>query len=276
MKKILLIGSSGFIGSYLKKDLKDKYKLICPSNRKNFDITNYNKVNNVLKKNVDIIINLSGQISKSQMYETIIKGNTNIIKATKKLKRRPKIFYISTTLVYGFSNKILDESSRTNPYSKYAKFKKKGEELFLKSNLDYKILRLANVYDQDKKGIVKNIINSIIKKKKLKVTNLNASRNYIHVEDFSKIILRMLESRLKFKLYNVVNENFTIKQIIEFIEKRLKLKVDIYNYNNKLKLLSSQKIKIGKIYKEIDFQPKIKLKSFILNKLKNEIKFLKK
>ncbi len=86
----------------------------------------------------------------------------------------------------------------------------------------------------------------------------------------------MLESRLKFKLYNVVNENFTIKQIIEFIEKRLKLKVDIYNYNNKLKLLSSQKIKIGKIYKEIDFQPKIKLKSFILNKLKNEIKFLKK
>ena len=142
--------------------------------------------------------------------------------------------------------------------------------------MDYKILRLANVYDQDKKGIVKNIINSIIKKKKLEVTNLNASRNFIHVEDLSKIILRMLESRLKFKLYNVVNENFTIKQIIEFIEKKLKLKIYIYNYNNKLKLLSSQKIKRGKIYKEIDFKTKIKLKNFILNKLKNEIKFLKK
>ena len=130
MRKILLIGSSGFIGSYLKKDLKDKYRLICPTNRKNFDITDYNKVNNILKKNIDIIINLSGQISKSQMYKTIIKGNTNIIKATKKLKRRPKIFYISTTLVYGFSNKILDESSKTNPYSKYAKFKKKGKNYF--------------------------------------------------------------------------------------------------------------------------------------------------
>ena len=101
IEKILLIGSSGFIGSYLKKDLKNKYKLICPSNRKNFDITNYKKVNNILK-NVDIIINLSGQVSKSQMYETIIKGNTNIIKAVKILKRRPKIFYISTTLVYDF------------------------------------------------------------------------------------------------------------------------------------------------------------------------------
>ena len=42
--------------------------------------------------------------------------------------------------------------------------KKKGR-IICKSNLDYKILRLANVYDQDKKGIVKNIINSIIKKK---------------------------------------------------------------------------------------------------------------
>ena len=53
---------------------------------------------------------------------------------------------------------------------------------------------------------------------------MNASRNFIHVEDLSKIILRMLESRLKFKLYNVVNENFTIKQIIEFIEKKIKIK----------------------------------------------------
>ena len=181
------------------------------------------------------------------MHETIIKGNTNIIKDIKKLKERPKIFYISTTLVYGFSNKILDESSKTNPSSKYAKFKKRGEELFLKSNLDYKILRLANVYDRDKKGIVKNIINSIIKKTKLEVTNLNASRNYIHVKDLSKIILRMLERRLKFRLYNVVNENLTINQIIEFIEKRFKIKADIYNYNNNLKLLSSQKIKRGKI-----------------------------
>ena len=105
---------------------------------------------------------------------------------------------------------------------------------------------------------------------------MNASRNYIHVKDLSKIILRMLERRLKFRLYNVVNENLTINQIIEFIEKRFKIKADIYNYNNNLKLLSSQKIKRGKIYKEINFKPKVKLKSFIYNKLKNEIKFLKK
>ena len=54
MKTILLIGSSGFIGSYLKKDLKKKYRLICPINKKKFDINDYrlpllNKFVNILK-----------------------------------------------------------------------------------------------------------------------------------------------------------------------------------------------------------------------------------
>ena len=35
--------------------------------------------------------------------------------------------------------------------------------------------------------------------------------------------IKNAESRLKFKLYNVVNENFTIKQIIEFM-KKIKIK----------------------------------------------------
>ena len=271
MKTILLIGSSGFIGSYLKKDLEKKYRLICPINKKKFDITNFKKVNNILKKNIDIIINLSGQISKSHMYSTIIKGNTNIIKAIKKKQKKICVYYISSTLVYGFSNKILDEKSKTNPSSRYAKYKKRGENLFLKSNLDYRILRLANVYDYNKEGIVKNIIESITKKKKLIITNLEASRNFIHVEDLSKIISIMLNKRLKYRTYNIANENLTIKQIIKFIEKNFKIKVDMINYNNKLKSLSSQKIRKAKILKEIKFKPKEKLKEFFFRRLKNEI-----
>lgn len=271
MKTILLIGSSGFIGSYLKKDLKKKYRLICPINKKKFDITNFKKVNDILKSNIDIIINLSGQISKTRMYSTIIKGNKNIIQALKKQKKKICVYYISSTLVYGFSNKILDENSKTDPYSQYAKLKKKGENLFLKSNLDYKILRVANVYDYNKKGILKNIIGSITKKEKLKITNLNASRNFIHVKDLSKIISIMLNKKLKYRIYNVANENLTIKQIIRFIEKSLKIKVDMTIKNYRLKLLSSQKIKKAKILKEIKFKPKNKLKEFFLRRLKNEI-----
>ena len=271
MKTILLIGSSGFIGSYLKKDLKKKYKLICPVNKTKFDITNFKKVNNILKKKIDIIINLSGQISNTHMRSTIIKGNTNIIQAIQKQKKKICVYYISSTLVYGFSDKILDENSKTNPYTQYAKLKKEGENLFLKSNLDYRILRLVNVYDHNKKGIVKNIIESIIKKKKLKITNLDASRNFIHVKDLSKIILRMLEKNLKYRIYNVAYENLTIKKIIRFIEKNFKIRVDMKINNYKLKSLSSQKIKKAKILKEIKFKPKEKLKEFFFRKLENEI-----
>ena len=210
------------------------------------------------------------------MFKTIVKGNKNIIHALKKQKKSPQIYYISTTLVYGFSEKILDERSKTKPLVKYAKLKKLGEYLYLRTKLDFKILRLANVYDHKKKGIVKNIINSIIRKTKLNITNLNASRNYIHVKDLSKIIKKMLEKKLKNKIYNIGHENLTINQIIRSIEKRLNIKVNVINKGQKLKLLSSQKIKKTKILREIKIKPQIELKKFMINEIQNEIKLFKK
>ena len=39
MKKILLIGSTGFIGKKLKIKLSKNFKLICPTKKQDFDIT---------------------------------------------------------------------------------------------------------------------------------------------------------------------------------------------------------------------------------------------
>ena len=263
MKTILIIGSTGYIGKCLKKNLKNNYKLICPSRKSGFDITNFKKLNRVLKKNIDIIINLSGQNSlKSILAKTIIKGNQNIIRILKN-KKKPIIYYISTTLVYGYSSKSVSETSLTKPVSNYAKLKLKGENLFLKSNLNYKILRLSNVYSIKKNNFMNNLIKSMRMPKKLFVNNLNSYRNYINLDDVVIIIKKIIQKNLKHHVYNIGHENFTIKQMINIIDKKTKNKINYFDKKIKKKLDSSHKLKKCKLYNEIKFFPKLTFEKFL-------------
>ena len=75
MKKILLIGSTGFIGRKLKKQFLGKYNLVCPTRKKGFDITKKKNLKEYLNETVDLVINLSGQQNqnKTKMVNTIYK-----------------------------------------------------------------------------------------------------------------------------------------------------------------------------------------------------------
>ena len=278
MKNILLIGSSGFIGKHLKKKLKSKYKIFITKKNSQFDIKNYKDLEKNFKDNIDIVINLSGQISnkKEEMYNTIVLGNKNIINIAKKMKKNVKIYFFSSTLIYGFSNKIVDDNFKTSTSSLYTKYKKIAEEEYIKSNINYKILRISNVYDELKEGIIKNILKSASSKKKLLLTNINSRRNYIHISDLTNIISKILSKKLKHKIYNIGNENFSIFSILKTLEIKLKKKTIYHDKKINLKYLCSHRIKKTKILKEINYKPKVGLIKFLLKKIKNEFKFSKK
>ncbi|MDA7447642.1 SDR family oxidoreductase [Candidatus Pelagibacter ubique] len=268
MKTILIIGSTGYIGKILKKNLSKDYSLICPSRKKGFDISNFKKLNKNLNKNIDIIINLSGQIStKTNLSKIILRGNQNIIKAIKN-KKKPIVYYISTTLVYGYSSKLLNEKSATKPISDYAKIKLKGERIFNLSNINYKILRLANVYCNQKNNFIKNMIDSIKNPKKIFVNNVNSYRNYIHIDDVVKIITKIIKTDLKFTVYNIGHENISIKTMINTIEKKFKNKIHYIDNKVEKKIDSSQRLKKCKIFNEIKLYPKLNFNKFLDNCLK--------
>ena len=157
-KNILIIGSSGYLGKKLKNNLSKRYNLITPD-KKELNIIKLDKIKKYFKNNIDFVINLSGQISKNRksMKNIIVNGNKNIIQVCK--NKKLKVFYLSTSLIYGFSNQKLKENSIKNPVDFYAKFKFRAEQSYLKSNINYIILRLCNIYNGKKNGIVKNMIN---------------------------------------------------------------------------------------------------------------------
>ena len=78
MKKVLIIGSSGYIGKYLTNKLKKKFKLILPSHSKGeLDILKIKTLKEKVKKDIYAIINLSGQNTSNRkiLKKTIIEGN---------------------------------------------------------------------------------------------------------------------------------------------------------------------------------------------------------
>ncbi len=269
MKKVLIIGSYGFIGKYLKKKLKKNFNLICPKRGVNFNIKNKKQLKKIINQNISVIINLSGQIQKNkkQMYDTIVKGNKNIVEIVKELKKNIRIYYFSTTLVYGYSPKILDETSNTNPISSYSKYKRIAENNYINSNINYKILRVANVYSKNKAGIINNIFNYFKKDKKILVTNLNVYRNYIHILDLVNIFSKIINKKLSKNIYNIGNENKSIRDIFYSLEKKINKKISFKNKKMKLKNLSSHKIKKSKLLKEINYQPKIDLLNYLLKNI---------
>ncbi len=262
-KTILLIGSSGFIGSKIKKKLSKDFRLINVSKSLGFDIADKKSFKKLTKMKIDYIFNLSGQntYNFNVMKKTIIDGNKNIINFCK--DKKILVYYFSTSLIYGFSKHEKREGSSKKPECKYSKLKFNAEKMYSMSKIKYKIFRLCNIYDNKKSGIIKNLINSTIQNKIFFTPNVDTYRNYLFIDDFVNLIYKTMNKKLKLNVYNVGFENLKIISIIKSIENKLKYE----DKNINLRKIPSQKIYCKKILKELNFVPKTTVKQYISNKL---------
>ena len=271
MKKILIIGSTGYVGKKLKLKLSSKYSLICPNRKNVFDIKKKVNLEKYFNEDIDYVINLSGQqnIKKSEMINVIEIGNNNILKIAQKIKKKVTLIFVSTSLVYGYSKKTKNEKSKTNPLKSYEKIKLKMEKKYIKSNKNYLILRFCNIYGGgDKRGIIGLILRAIRKNKNFYFDNINTYKNFIHINDVVNIIDGLIEKNIKNKILNIGNQNILFSKLSNFLSKLINNSTKFYNKNLSLRESSSQKID-NKIIKNI--MPDYQFKS-LQNYLKDEIK----
>ena len=272
MKKILLIGSTGYIGKKLKLKLSRKYSLICPKKEKGFDIKKKREVKKYLNHEIDYVINLSGQqnTKKKEMFNVITRGNENILQIANKIEKKMTLVFISTSLVYGYSEKILKEDSKKNPTNYYEKIKYEAEKNYIKTNKDYLILRLCNIYgEQNKSGIIGKHIKSIKNKKNFYFDNINTFKNFIYINDVVNIIETLIRKNVKNKILNIGNENISFINLSKFLSKIVNNYIIPYDKKLNIKKTLSQKInnnKIKNIMKNYNFKS---LSNFLKNEIKN-------
>ena len=264
MRKILLTGATGFIGSALIENLSQnneiyvilrKKKKIKISNKINkIFFSNYSELDKKIKKiKVDIIIHCATHYIKSHKTDDLEKlSNSNILLGNILLDNiinmKVKKFINFTTVWENYDGK------KNNFFNLYSVYKKAFSHLInyydeILKNVKFYNLTISDTFgEQDKRKKIINILKINYKKNLItKIVSKNLFLNLLNVEDIINAVKIILNDKSKPGSYLLKNtKNYSISEIINKINKDLSKKIKV--------VWLSKKIIKEKIYK----QPKLK------------------
>ena len=263
--KIIVTGCAGFIGMHLCQKLLTKHEVIGIDNlndyydvnlkkkrlsilkkKKNFkfhkiDINDYGKLRLIFNQNKPIIVvHLAGEVGvryslkepRKYINSNII-GFFNILENCKNIKVK-KLFYASSSSVYGNTNEKFREQANTDkPLSVYAATKKSAEllaysysHLFNLSTIGLRFFTVYGPYGRPDMAIF-NFTSKIYKRKLINVYGKgNLERDFTYIEDVINHINNLIPK--KFNGHNIFNIGNTkpikVKKLISLLEQAIGIK----------------------------------------------------
>jgi len=286
--RVLITGAGGYIGTVLAEMLGKMEHSIVAIDRFLFGDTlsgldNVTIINGDIRtyeerelerilRDVDAVIDLaalsndpSGELNPVNTISINHLGRFRIASLAKQVGVQ-KYILPSSCSIYGFNDEYVDEKSKPNPLTTYAKANLMIEEDSLALNsADFNVIvfRLATVYGLSPRRmrfdlVVNDIVGQIFTKG---FTNLTTGgtqwRPFVHVRDVSRALAMGLESNKNIggEIFNLGSndQNYQIKDVAKKIFETLGLE-EKYNWvgspDNR-----SYKVKFDKIANELNFQP---------------------
>ena len=208
MKKILVLGSTGQIGTALKKDLT-KWCDATFLNRNDLDFADIESLSAKLKDfKPDFIINSAAYTDVDQaeeFQENAFQVNSFAVEKLSKLANSigAVLVHFSTDYVFdGKKNTPYTETETPNPLSIYGKSKLEGERFVEKNCSKFLILRTSGVISKNNDNFVSKIKKLSKTKKELSVIN-----DQITAVNFASYISEATSRMLKKIEDNTENEN---------------------------------------------------------------------
>jgi NAD dependent epimerase/dehydratase len=304
MKKILITGADGFIGSHLTEMLVAKgYKVRALSQYNSFnnwgwleninckkdveiftgDIRdpNYCKV---ITKDIDIIFHLAALIAIPFSYsapdsylETNIRGTLNICQAAKE-NGISRLIHTSTSEVYGTAKYIpIDENHPLQPQSPYSATKIAADAMamsFYNSfNLPVTIARPFNTYGprQSARAVIPTIITQIVSgKKEIKLGDVTPTRDFNYVEDCCRGFIMLSESKKTIgETINIgSNTEISIRDIFNLIKELMSSDVTLINDEDRKRPKKSEVFRLlcdnKKIKELLGYEPKVDIRNGLI------------
>ncbi len=207
--KVLVTGSSGFIGSRFIDLHEDEFEEIIKLNSNNAPLKDYQKLSD-LSQGVDVIVHTAFDHN----YKHNIVGIKNILQVCRENNIK-KLIYLSTVSVYDLDTEgTLNENS---PYSKlndpYSKEKRKIEKVIddFDRTFDVVVLQPSIVYGLG--GNWTKYVLHVCKSKKVLLPNSgNSIANIIYVDDLAEAIKRGIKSNIKYEKILISNETMNWKE----------------------------------------------------------------
>ena len=245
-KNILIVGGTGFIGYHLaKRCLKLNWNVTSISTKKpihkrylksvNYivsDITKKKKLNYMIKKKFNFVVNLGGyvdHINKKKTYNTHFLGLKNLVEIFIK-KNITSFVQAGSSAEYGDTKSPHSESINCNPKLIYGKSKLLASNYLIKMYKKYKfpvtVLRFYQVFGhkQDFNRFIPILIKACINDKKFPCSNGTQLRDFLYVDDAIDAILKSLKNiKAHGKIINIgMGKPIMLKKIIKFVTKKAK------------------------------------------------------
>ena len=222
MKKILITGGAGYLGSVLTEVLLKKgYQVTILDNltykqtsvspfsfNKNFkfilgDVTNESHLKLLVEQH-DIIIPLAAIVGmpacKANPDLTVAVNYKQVRNISRWATRNQMVLIPNTNSQYGSSTEIITEESPFKPLSLYAQTKCDAEDAVLNSGNGI-AMRLATVFGMSYRMRMDLLVNDFVYKaltdSYLVLFESHFTRNYIHVRDIANTFLFMIENYQK-------------------------------------------------------------------------------
>ena len=290
MKKILIAGAGGYIGTELVAYLLKKGHFVIALDRFFFgdtlrDLKNKNGIQIVkddirffdkeLLKGVDVVINLASisndpasELNPQITKEINCTGALRLASLAKEMKVKRYIFSSSCS-VYGAGNGVVNEESPVFPISEYAKSKQKAEQELIKlasPRFSVTIMRTATVYGLSRKRMRFDLIINIMtlhawKNKKIFIRGEGDQwRPLIHIMDYIAGIDLLIEeksiAKINKQIFNAGSneQNYQVFQVANVFKKYfpdIHLEKVIDDPDNR-----SYHVNFDKISKALGFKPK--------------------
>ena len=297
MKKILITGATGFLGSHLTELCVEKGFEVVAFDRYNpnynlgwlekskyrsdinfifGDIRDYDSVLKVVK-GCKIVFHLAAVIGIPYSYispqaylKTNVEGAYNILESSKHLDIEQTII-TSTSEVYGSAKYVpIDEKHSLSAQSPYAASKISADQLALSYynsfQLPIKIIRPFNIYGprQSARAVIPSIIiQAINSKNEIKLGNVSPSRDFTYVSDTCNALIEILSVKSLFgNNINIGSNNeYTIEDIAKKIISKVSSKANIIKEEKRTRSKKSEVLRLvcdnSKILKHTKWKPKI-------------------
>ena len=235
-KKILVTGSSGFVGKGLVEELKrqdaDVLTLTDHDGRR-IDIRDQQRVEAIINKirniDIDIVYHLAAITSvpfsfenPGETYDVNVLGTLNILELCRSCNADKIVF--ASSYVYGQPQYLpIDEKHPLQPTNPYARSKILGEELCRAYNTDFGvkciILRPFNIYGvgQSKNFLIPSII-AQLRYGKIELKDPEPKRDFIYISDVIDAYIKAGEFNGDFDVFNIgYGKSYSVKEIVDKI-----------------------------------------------------------
>ncbi|MCK9453521.1 NAD-dependent epimerase/dehydratase family protein [Sulfurimonas sp.] len=227
MKKLLITGSNGFVGSYFINKYKNRYNI------KTFSFL-YDDIETLECGGMDVVFHLSALVHQMggasvEEYERV--NVTQTLELAKKAKASGvgQFVFMSTIKVYGEETNIAySEDSECKPEDEYGKSKLKAELELLKledKNFKINIIRTPIVYGYGVKANIKNLVNLVEKISLLPFGGIQNKRSMVYIGNLCHLVEEVIKQNKSGIFLASDDEPLSTTRLIEQIAKSLGKKV---------------------------------------------------